>query len=471
MPQLTVSTAPSAASVTRLSPSCVYCSNSWAFWRAGDTLGCSIASMLQTGYALASCCVITAQNRCNYIHPSRNIGMLKKDFQILIAGAGIGGLTAAACLLQHGFKVRVFEQASALGEVGAGIQSSANAVKVLYALGLRDALEEIAVRPEAFEFRRFDTAELMHRVPLGEVHRAAHGAPYYHLHRADLHELLARKVAALDPDCIVLNAKAQRVDESADSVTLQLADGSSATGDVVIGADGIRSAIRAQILGPTPVRYTGDIAWRAVIDVEKLPSDIMERVSTVWCGPKKHAVMYYLRAGKVLNFVGLVEHDQPEEESWTQKRPWAELKADFAGWHPTIHTVIDAIDKDSCYRYALNNRPPVPNWSTPRVTLLGDAAHPSLPYMASGAAMAIEDSAVLARCLAEGFDEVPEALQRYQRNRLDRTARIVNGSTESRGLYRIEDVAAMRQAFAEKNLTKSRDQWLYAYDPLTVPLP
>lgn len=389
---------------------------------------------------------------------------------VLIAGAGIGGLTAAACLLQKGFKVRLYEQAPVLAEVGAGIQTSANAVKVLFDLGLRDALEKVAVRPKAFEFRRYNTGELMHRIPLGEQHEQAHGAPYFHLHRADIHELLARKVVELDPGCITLNARVEGFEETAHGVTLRLADGSRIKGDVLIGADGIKSAIRSQILGETQVSYTGDVAWRAVIAVQRLPAGIMERVSTVWCGPKKHAVMYYLRAGQVMNFVGLVEHAQPENESWTQKRPWVELKADYAGWHPDIQTVIDAIDRDSCYRYALNNRPPVANWSTARATLLGDAAHPTLPYMASGAVMAIEDSAVLARCLAEDAT-VPEALQRYQRNRLERTARIVNESTASRGLYRIEDEAAMRQAFHAKNLSRARAEWLYSYDPLRVPLP
>ena len=394
---------------------------------------------------------------------------MNSQLSAVVAGAGSGGLTAAACLLQKGFKVRVYEQAEVLGEVGAGIQTSANAVKVLYALGLRDELEKFAVRPQAFEFRRFDSGEVMHRIALGEQHESAHGAPYYHLHRADLHALLARTVRELDPDCIHLNAKVESFEESADGVTLKLADGARIQGDVLIGADGIKSVIRSQILGQTPVSYTGDIAWRAVVAVERLPKNIMQRISTVWCGPKKHAVMYYLRSGSLMNFVGLVEHGQPENESWTQKRPWQELKADFEGWHPTIQTVIDAIDKDSCYRYALNNRPPVSNWSTPRATLLGDSAHPTLPYMASGAVMAIEDSAVLARCLQERTS-VPEALQRYQRNRIERTARIVNESTDSRGLYRIEDEDEMRKAFEQRNLAKSRAQWLYSYDALHVPL-
>jgi salicylate hydroxylase len=395
--------------------------------------------------------------------------MKKNELKVIIVGAGIGGLTAAAHLLKKGFDVRVYEQASVLSEVGAGIQSSANAVKVLYDLGLKEKLDAFAVRPQAFEFRRFDTAELMHRIPLGPTHERAFGAPYFHLHRADLHDLLAKTVDQMDPHCISLNAKAKHFEESSNGVALHLLDGRVVHGDVLIGADGIKSVVRAQILGPTPVSYTGDIAWRGLIPVEKLPKDIMQTVSTVWCGPQKHAVMYYLRAGALMNFVGLVEHDQPEEESWTQKRPWEELKKDFEGWHPSIQTVIDAIDHDACYRYALNNRPPVANWSTERATLLGDAAHPTLPYMASGAAMAIEDAAVIARCL-EQCSHVPQALQLFQSMRMERTAKVVLGSTQSRGLYRIEDVEQMRSAFKDQDLTKSRAEWLYSYDPLQVPL-
>ncbi|MBX6319696.1 FAD-dependent monooxygenase [Pigmentiphaga sp.] len=394
---------------------------------------------------------------------------MKKHPLTLIVGAGIGGLTAAACLLQRGLPVRVFEQAPALGEVGAGVQSSANAVKVLYDLGLREALEQTVVRPQSFEFRRFDTGELMHRIPLGQEHERRHGAPYFHIHRADLHDLLARAVLKMDPESIVLGARADRFEENEHGVTLHLADGRRVSGDVLVGADGIKSTIRAQILGPTPVSYTGDIAWRAVIPTDRLPPDIMDTVSAVWCGPKKHAVMYYLRARKLLNFVGLVEYPHPENESWTQKRPWIDLKADFEGWHPTIQMVIDAIDRDGCYRYALNHRTPVHNWSTARATLLGDAAHPTLPYLASGAAMAIEDGAVLARCLA-AIDNVSDALQSYQNGRLERTAAVVHESARNRDLYRIEDEAEMRRAFHEKNMNKTRSEWLYSYDPLTVPL-
>jgi len=389
--------------------------------------------------------------------------------RILIAGAGIGGLTAAACLLKNGHQVRVFEQAQALGEIGAGVQISANAVKVLFELGLREALEQVAVRPRAFYFRRFDTGELLHQIPLAEQHEEANGAPYYHIHRADLHALLARKVFDLDPRCIALNARAERFTEDARGVTLHLGDGTTAHGDVLIGADGIKSAVRRQIVGDTPVSYTGDVAWRAVIQASRLPAGLMERGVTVWCGPKRHAVMYFLRAGSLVNFGGCVERERAGDESWTLRRPWEELKADFIGWHGDVQQVIDAIDRDSCYQWALNNRAPVENWSTARATLLGDAAHPTLPYMAQGVAMAIEDAAVLARCLDDSV--VPaQALALYQRNRIARTTRIVQESTGMRLLYRIEDPEEMRRSFKERNLSKSRSEWLYSYDPLRVPL-
>ena len=175
------------------------------------------------------------------------------------------------------------------------------------------------------------------------------------------------------------------------------------------------------------------------------------------------------RSGSVLNFVGIPESDKWEEESWTLRRPWEELKADYVGWHPNVQAMIDGADKDQCFRWALNNRPPIYDWSTKRATLLGDAAHPTLPFIAQGAACAIEDGAVLARAL-QGSSNVPDALQLYQRNRVDRAARIVNESTEHGGLYHMEDMARMKRAFEDKNIAKERAEWLYNYDPLTVPL-
>jgi salicylate hydroxylase len=390
---------------------------------------------------------------------------------VLIAGAGLGGLTAAACLLKRGFRVQVFEQSPELGEVGAGIQLSANAVKVLDSLGLRRQLEAAAVRPLAYEFRRYDTGEILHRVPLNEndTHERVHGTPYFHVHRGDLHRLLVETVQTLDPQSIHLAARTTGFTECADGVRLQLADGSEVRGDILVGADGIKSVIRTHVLGAAQPVYTGQAAWRAVVPAERLPAGIMRHVVTVWCGPKNHAVVYCVRGGELLNFVGCHERDW-EEESWTARRPWVELQRDYAGWHPEVQTIIDAMDHEQCFRWALNSREPRERWSTGRATLLGDAVHPTLPYMAQGAVMAIEDAAVLARCL-DADEPVGAALSRYERNRAPRTARIVRESSEHGDLFHITDAAEMRAAFLRKDIARSRREWLYCYDPLTVDLP
>ncbi|MBL4603386.1 MAG: FAD-dependent monooxygenase [Emcibacteraceae bacterium] len=394
---------------------------------------------------------------------------MDKSTKIIISGAGIGGLTAAACLLQEGYDVRVYEQAPSLGEVGAGIQTSANAVKVLHHIGLAEKLADVCVKPKSFEFRLFNSGEVLHKIPLADAHEKAHGAPYYHVHRSDIHEILANRVLELDPDCITLNSRAIGFDENEEGVTLNLADGRKISGDVLIGADGIKSPIRDQIIGVTSPNFTGQVAWRATVPVEKLPADFMDKIVAIWCGPKKHAVVYYLRSGKVLNFVGCVENDTWTEESWTVKASWDDLKTDFAGWNEEIQIIIDNIDKDKCYRWALNNRKPVDNWRTEKAVVMGDAAHATLPYMASGAVMAIEDAAVLMRSF-NACDDVTEALDMFQRNRLERTARIVNESTEHGDLYHLSTREEFEAGFGKKNIAKERNQWLYAYDPLTVEL-
>ncbi len=389
---------------------------------------------------------------------------------IVVVGAGIGGLTAAALLLQRGHRVRVFEQAAQLSEIGAGIQMSANAVKVLDHLGLRPAFEAQAVRPQAFEFRRFDDGEMLHRLPLGAAHEQRHGAPYFQIHRGDLHAALHQAVRALDANSITLNARALSVEEGAGETTGATVhfDGLPAvTADLVIGADGIKSVVRHLILGDDQPLFTGQVAWRCSVATADIPPELRtDIVSTIWCGPKNHAVMYYLRGGALLNFVGCVEGDWVEE-SWTERRPWAELDAYYQGWHPKVRAVIERADPQQIYRWALNNRVPSFGWSGQCTTLLGDAVHATLPYMAQGAAMAIEDAAVLARAL-----ELPGALhdrlRRYHEHRAPRTARVVRESTEMGELYHIHDAQAMRQAFHDRDIARSRNEWLYPYDPLTV---
>ncbi len=388
---------------------------------------------------------------------------------IVIIGAGIGGLSAAAVLLQRGHRVRVYEQAPALAEIGAGIQISANASRVLHKLGLERALSSVAVTPTAFQYRLYSTGELLQEMPLGSVHESAYGAKYYHLHRADLHAALAATVRELDPRAIVLDAAARRFSETRDSVTVQFASGATASGDLLIGADGIKSAIRAQIVGATQAEFTGYVSWRAIVPSSRLPPDFMERVCTNWVGPNAHVIVYYLRRGELLNFVGLVEDESWRDESWTVKSPWANLKADFAPWHPNVQLLIDAMDKDQCYRWAMYNRPPVTGWSSARATLLGDAAHPTLPFMAQGAALAIEDGAILARAL-EQASSTSAALDLYQRSRYERTARVQRGSNDLGKLYHLRTEQELRQGFATRDLSKERGSWVFSYDPWSAPL-
>ena len=392
-----------------------------------------------------------------------------RQYRILIAGAGIGGLTAASCLMKAGHHVEIYEQAPQLAEVGAGIQISANAQHVLRHLGLGDAIRQMGVKPGAYVFRLHDTGEVIQRFSLSAEHEALHGAPYTQLHRADLHEILAAKAREFDPDVVRLDRRAVGFSEDADGVELRFADGSSVRGDLLIGADGLKSVVRRQIAGDVPATYTGDVAWRIIVPRDRLPKDFLEEVMSVFMGPGGHLVCYYLRGGALLNFVGIVETDEVSEESWTVKLPWEKLKAHFEGWHPAVQTIIDAADKDQCYRWSLFNRPPIDDWSTDRVTLLGDSAHPTLPYLAQGAAMAIEDGAVLTRALGM-MDSIPAALQLYQRNRIDRTARIVRQSTANRELFHLRSEQQIRAEFARRDEGEDRNTWLYSYNPLTVEL-
>jgi len=389
--------------------------------------------------------------------------------KILIAGAGLGGLAAASCLMKAGYDVEIHEQAPELGEVGAGIQLSANAMHVLNHLGLGEAIAAVGVRPGAYVFRTYDTGEVISRFALSDEHQRLHGAPYFQLHRADLHDLLAAAARELKPDVVHLDHRVVGFEETGDGVRLDFADGTSARGDLLIGADGLKSVVRAQIAGEVPATYTGDGAWRLTVPTERLPEKFLGQVMTLFLGPARHVVCYYLRGGALLNFVGIVETDEVSEESWTARFPWEKMKADFVGWHDDIQTVIDTADRDQCYRWSLHFRSAIRTWSLARTTILGDAAHPTLPYLAQGAAMAIEDGAVLTRALQQESDPAA-ALQLYQRNRVDRTARIVDQSTQNRNLFHMRSMDEIRARFAGRDEGADRNAWLYSYNPLTVEL-
>src|SRR3954470_13985114 len=392
--------------------------------------------------------------------------------RVLIAGGGIGGLTAALALLRHGTDVEVYEQAAELKEVGAGVQLAANGTRVLHALGVGEELKALSCEAQGKEIRHWQTGETWKLFDLGPVSIERYGAPYFTVYRPDLLDVLAAAVRRAKPDAIHLGARCRGFTQDDESVTLQLENGATVRGDTLVGADGVHSRIRQALFGADRPEFTGVIAWRGVVPMERLPSHMARMVGSNWVGPGGHIVHYPLRAGKVMNFVGVLERSDWRIESWSAQGTREELAADYRGWHEDIQAFIREIETP--YKWALMVRSPLERWTTGRVTLLGDAAHSMLPFLAQGAIMAIEDGCVLARAIAE--HEVPEALMRYERARNDRTRRTVEGSAANMHRFHnpmLADPAQARDFVAREwagARIADRYEWLFSYDATTVPI-
>ena len=389
----------------------------------------------------------------------------------LIAGAGIGGLAAALSLNEAGFEVEIYERARRLDEVGAGVQVSPNGARVLHALGLAPALERVAFRPQAVELRLYRSGFTVSRTPLGAEIERRYGFPYYHLHRADLHGVLEAAVRErCGENAIQLGREVEDVEQGAAGVELVFTDGERAGGDVAIGADGIHSRVRAALLGPENPQFTGHVAWRGLVPAERLRGAALRPVVTSWMAPHSHAVTYFVRRGELVNFVGVTEHQDWRGESWTEGGDKADLLRDFAHWHPSVRAIVQAIDEP--YRWALFVRRPLPKWSEGRITLLGDACHPMLPYMAQGAVMAIEDGCVLARCLKARPGDISAALKTYEETRLQRTAKVQAGARAAGARFHLADPLARLKTYGRLGLAArlaprkaaSASDWLMAYD-------
>jgi salicylate hydroxylase len=264
---------------------------------------------------------------------------------------------------------------------------------------------------------------------LGTTSVAQYGYPYFMIYRPDLHKVLADAVRAIDVDAIKLGAQCTGFEETGEGVTLKLADGREVRGDVLIGADGVHSRIRSQLFGADQPSFSGCLAWRGVIPMERLPERLRRPVGTNWVGPGAHVIHYPLHGGALMNFVGIVERGDWQVESWTQKGTHEECHADFKGWHNDVHELIRNVDVP--YKWALMSRAPLEQWSSGRVRLLGDGCHPTLPFLAQGAVMAIEDGYILARCIDAYEHDLALALKKYETARIERTTKIVLRSTEN----------------------------------------
>lgn len=392
--------------------------------------------------------------------------------KILIAGAGIGGLCCALALIRRGFHVTVLEQASELREVGAGFQVSANGVRCLADLGLGPELQEIATEAAGKQVRLWNTGQTWKLFDLGAESVQKYGFPYDLIYRADLHGLMEQHVRRLQPDSIRLGARAVSFIQDAEGVEVVLENGERVRGDILIGADGVHSRIRRAMFGQSDAQFTGCVAWRGLVPREKLPAHLHAKVGTNWIGPGAHVIHYPLRNGELVNFVGIVERSDWQVESWTERGTVEECLSDFKNWHEDVQRMIQGIEQP--FKWALLSRKPMENWTIGRATLLGDACHPTLPFLAQGAVMALEDGIVLARCLAAHTDDLEAGLVRYQELRLERTSRIVLGSAANAARFHnplladpTEANRYVNQEWAEERV-RERYEWLFSYDATTV---
>lgn len=342
--------------------------------------------------------------------------------KIAIVGGGIGGLATALAMTQAGFKVTVHERSAQLVDQGAGITLAPNATRVLYHLGLGPGLEETSVTPPQTEYRHYRTGAVIMRMMTKDF-RTIYGSPYMRLHRWDLQHAMITRLAEVAPGALRLGSNVEHLETRGANAVLRFSDGHEEFADVAVAADGIRSAIREKLFSPAPPVFSGYVAWRGLVDTTELPKHLHE--SAVAFGQGRHINRYLVRRGELLNFVAVAQRDKWEAEGWNIPAPLDEFLEEFASFDEGTRTVISRPVRGQVFKWGLFGRPWLDQWSLGRVVLLGDAAHPMLPFLGQGAANALEDAMILTRCLAS--ESTPEkAFALYQKTRGPKT----KGATE-----------------------------------------
>lgn len=381
----------------------------------------------------------------------------------MLIGGGIGGLTAALALLRRGFRVTVHEQAPELREVGAGVSVTPNAAHALVDLGLASLLRTKASALARTGVKHFRTGRVLVDVPRGPLMLEKYGEQYYVMHRADLHEGLADAIRATDPSCIRLGQRCVGVTQDASGVTARFDGGNEVRADVLVGCDGLRSIVRESVHGATAPPFAGYIAYRALVPMQRIRGIVIEPPSCLQIGPRHSFTRYPVRNGELLNYVAMAEKSGWEVESWSVRADVAEVLEEFRDFEPDVRRIIAETPAETCFKWALLDREPLASWARERVTLLGDAAHPMLPFLGQGAVMAIEDAMVLARAFAASGDW-REALRRYEEARLERTTFVMRKSREAVKRYH----AANTDEYDRNSHQAGDALGLFAYNPVTV---
>ena len=395
--------------------------------------------------------------------------MTREDHQqVLIAGGGIGGLAAAVACGQRGVSVRLIERAAQLSEVGAGIQIGPNVTRILQAWGLGAALAQVAAFPKQLQARDAQTGQVLGTLPLGARTQLLYGAPYATIHRADLQDLLLKAVLGLGVD-MLLGQTVRGWEANETDLLVNTLEGLTLQASALIGADGVWSTVRQQLMGDKPARFTGHLAYRALVAQADLPEHLRSDQVTVWMGPRLHVVHYPVRSGQWLNLVAIVHGAKPDQD-----REW-----DHAGQTQALMHAMGAVGRDLHERlasvpawrqWALHDRVPLSQASEMaqgRVALLGDAAHPMRPYLAQGAGMAIEDAQVLAQRLSLGGLSVPEQLQGYAEQRWARNARVQTRAIRNGQIFHAQGPVALGRNLSLRLMGERVMDvpWLYGQGP------
>lgn len=383
----------------------------------------------------------------------------------LVVGAGIGGLALALALLRAGRRVKILEAAPQLGEVGAGISISPNAALAMDYLGMMTFLDEHADCPTRSAVIHYKTGDILAQAEFGADFVERYGAKYYQIHRADLHDAMARAVRSIDPQCISLGCSVTEIRQTQAEVTARCQNGAEIKGDYLIGCDGLRSSVRTALGVATPPRWTGQVAYRATLPAATVQKALEGSPSAMTVGPGHIVVRYLLRHGAMVNLVAIAQSPAWTEEGWNHRATTQEMLDEHKGWNRNVIELIKAAPPKQLYKWALFDRDPLASWTDGNITLLGDAAHPMLPFLGMGAAMALEDAVVLSRCI-DAYDDTQVAFSRYEVARRERAnAAVLASRAHGR---KLQSSDPDRQNYGSREPGEGEEWLRYKYNPATV---